>query len=246
MTRETPDGLRALVTGASGGIGRAIAIDLARTGASVILHYSSGRERAEKTLALIDEIGGHACLASADLRDVDALPDFMAGCGQFDVLVNNSGIARGHALESTTTADFDQVFDTNVKGTFFLTQAALPFIRDGGSIINVSSMVSLRAYPSTIAYAMTKAAINAFTRCLAADLAPRGINVNAIAPGATDSGFLDSIKGRPDVMEAIVEQTAMGRLGKPADIAGVVQFLASPAAAWITGQVIEASGGMHL
>lgn len=239
-------GRTAVITGASGGIGRAIALRLAKAGADIVVHYTNGSERAAETVRLVQEAGAIARCGRADLRDLPSVTAFVNDCGPFDILVNNAGVARGHALGGTTEEEFDAVFNTNVKGTFFLTQAAVPQLCDGGAIVNISSMVSLAAYPSTLPYSMSKAAINAFTRSLAADLAPRGITVNAVAPGATDSDFLDSLRRRPDAMAAVLAQTAFGRLGRPDEIAGVVEFLVSAAGQWVTGQVIAASGGMHL
>jgi len=240
-------GKHAFVTGASGGIGRAIALSLAEAGARVSVHFSSGAERAAETASLIQDVGGEATVVQADLRDPVAHAALVESLvGPVDILVNNAGIACGSTLAATSIEDYDRVFDTNVRGVFFLTQALLGRIPDGGVIINISSMVSLHAYPSVNAYSMSKAAVNAFTRSLAADLGPRGIRVNAVAPGATDSDFLASIRDNAQVMSAIAGQTAFGRLGQPGEVAQVVRFLASPAGAWITGQVIQASGGMHL
>lgn len=240
-------GKTALVTGASGGIGRAIALQLAQAGADVIVHYANGQDRAEETVRLITGAGGRARSAQADLRSAAGVRALVAASGQgIDILVNNAGVARGQTLEETTEEDFDTVFSTNVRGVFFLTQALLPHLNDHASIINISSMVSIVAYPSVIAYSMSKAAQNAFTLSLAAHLAPRGIRVNGIAPGATDSDFLSGIKDNAQVMGAITGMTAFGRLGTPDEIARAVTFLASPDGAWITGQVIQVSGGMHL
>lgn len=240
-------GKNALVTGASGGIGRAIALHLAKEGASVAVHYGRGRDRAEETLRLITEAGGSGRLVEADLRNIADIQRVAAGfAGGIDILVNNAGVARGQTLKHTTEDEFDTVFDTNVKATFFLTQALLPMLRTGASIINISSMVSIVAYPSTISYSMSKAALNHFTRSLAADLAARGIRVNGIAPGATDSEFLSGIRDNEAVMQGIASVTAFGRLGTPDEIAQAVAFVAAPESAWITGQVIQVSGGMHL
>lgn len=240
-------GKTALVTGASGGIGRAIAVLLGQGGADVIVHYATGRDRAEETATLVRAASGTAKLIQADLRQSAGVREVADACGtRLDILVNNAGVARGHSLEHTEEGDFDTVFETNVRSVFFLTQALLPKMKAGASIVNISSMVSIVAYPSTISYAMSKAALNSFTRSLAADLGPRGIQVNAVAPGATDSEFLKSIRDNPEIMAGICAATAFGRLGTPEDIAHAVAFLASPDSGWITGQVLQASGGMHL
>lgn len=241
------NGKAALVTGASGGIGRAIALHLAAAGAYVLVHYASGRQRAGDVVGEITGAGGRARSVQADLRDAAGVQALVAECGEgLDILVNNAGIARGQTLEATTAEDFDEMFATNVKAVFFLTQALLPRVRDGGAIINISSMVSIVAYPSVIAYSMSKAAQNAFTRSLAAHVGTRGIRVNGVAPGATDTDFLSGIKDNDAVMSGIKAVTAFGRLGTPDEIAQAVTFLAAPQSAWITGQVLQASGGMHL
>ncbi|TXC67932.1 SDR family oxidoreductase [Sphingomonas ginsenosidivorax] len=246
MTNKTLDGKIALVTGASGGIGQAIAMHLAKAGAHVMVHYSGNKAAADKTVAVIADNGGNAQSVQADLRDPGAIDALVGQVETLDILVNNAGIADGADILATTRDQYDAVFDTNVKAMFFLTQALLPKMQDGGSIINTSSTVSIAAYPEYIVYAMSKNTVNAFTRSLAAGVAKRQITVNAVLPGATDTDFINSVRDYPGVMEAIAAQTALGRLGKPDDIAPVVTFLASPAGHWITGQCIQANGGMHL
>ncbi len=246
MTQKI-SGRTALVTGASGGIGRATAIRLAEAGAHVLVHYAQGEDRAAETVRQIRDRGGEATPVKADLTDLATIPPLIDACnGSIDILVNNAGVARDGRLADTDLDAFDTVFATNVRGTFFLTQAVLPHIPDGGAIINISSMVSIAAYPAIIAYAMSKAAINSFTRSLAADLGERKIRVNAVAPGATDTALLSPIRDIPEAMAGLNAITAFGRLGTPDEIANVVAFLASPEGSWITGQVIQASGGMHL
>ena len=245
----------ALVTGASRGIGRAVALRLAGQGAMVAVHFGKEAASAERTVASIAENGGTAFPVGADLhsdgaigRLFDTLDAELAarGASGLDILVNNAGVGMMARLGETEEASYDKLFDVNVKGLFFVTQAALPRLRDGGRIINVSSMVSVAAYPSCIAYAMTKASVNQFTRSLAADLGARRITVNAVAPGATATDFLGELQENEAFMKAIVAQTALGRIGTADDIAGVVAFLASSAGGWVTGQLIQASGGMHL
>jgi NAD(P)-dependent dehydrogenase (short-subunit alcohol dehydrogenase family) len=241
----------ALVTGASGGIGRAVALYLAHAGARVAVHYGSNHRAALETLAAIEAAGGSAFPLGADLRDGDQRQALLEqldqqGVDQLDILVNNAGIGLMGHIDQTAEEDFARVFDTNVKGAFFLTQALLPRLRDGGAIINVSSVVALSAYPACIAYSMSKAALNAFTRSLASELGPRRIRVNAVAPGATDTAFIGDLSLHPDARAALESATAFQRLGQPEEIASVVAFLASPGGAWITGQIVTASGGMHL
>lgn len=246
MSNQKLAGKLALVTGASGGIGKAIAIQLAEAGAKVIVHYSGNKAAADMTVAAITERGGSALSVQANLRDSSAIDHLVEQIEALDILVNNAGVADGADLAGTTRDQYDAVFDTNVKAMFFLTQALLPKLRDGGSIINTSSTVSIAAYPDYIVYSMSKTAVNGFTRSLAAGLAKRQITVNAVLPGATDTDFLNSVRDIPGVLDAIASQAALGRLGTPDDIASVVTFLASPEGHWITGQLIQANGGMHL
>lgn len=246
MQTEQLTGQRALVTGASGGIGAAISEELARRGAYLVLHYGRSGAQAERTLERVRNAGSDGRLVQADLRDGAAIAELARAAGELDILVNNAGISLGGSLESTTEDDFDLTFDTNVKGTFFLTKALVGSLREGGAVVNISSMVSMAAYPNTITYSMAKTALNAFTRSLAVDLAARRITVNAVAPGATDTEFLARARDVPEFLEGIAASTALGRLARPEEIARVVAFLVSDDGAWVTGQVIQASGGMHL
>lgn len=248
-------GKTALVTGASRGIGRSIATRLAADGAVIAVHYGQHRKGAEETVAMIEAAGGTAFAIGADVTSTEAIDALfpallteLAARGHegIDVLVNNAGIGGGGNIEAVTGQEFDRLFATNVKGPFFLTQHALPSLRAGGRVINISSMVSLAAYPNSIAYAMTKAALNSFTVSLAADLAQRGITVNAVAPGATATDFIAPLLADPKAAAFYAKAAALRRIGEPEDIAWVVAFLASADGGWITGQVIEASGGMHL
>ncbi|WP_455959529.1 SDR family NAD(P)-dependent oxidoreductase [Methylorubrum aminovorans] len=240
-------GKTALVTGASGGIGRAIAQHLAAAGAEIVVHYGSGHDRAEETVRLVTTAGGKARSVQADLSKTSDIEKLAGECaGGLDILVNNAGIARGYTIDHTSEEDFDSVFSTNVKGIFFLTKAILPRLNSGASIVNISSMVSIAAYPAYLAYGMSKSAVNSFTRSLAAELGPRGIRVNAIAPGATDTEFVSSVRDNPEIMAGINAATALGRMGTPDEIARAVTWVASPEGGWITGQVIQVSGGMHL
>ncbi|MBZ9649892.1 SDR family oxidoreductase [Sphingobium sp. 3R8] len=246
------EGKTALVTGASRGIGKAIAKRLARDGAFVLCHYRQGREGAEATVAKIVESGGKAAVLGGDVRDsseIDKLfaeVDHILADRPLDILVNNAGVGGGGSLNEVSEAYLDDLLATNVKGTFLVTQKAVSRIPDGGRIINISSMVGLAAYPGTIAYALTKAAVNSFTRSLAADLGKRGVTVNAVAPGATDTDFIAKLLEDPELTRYYAAQAALNRIGQPDDIAAVVAFLASDDGRWVTGQVLEASGGMHI
>jgi 3-oxoacyl-[acyl-carrier protein] reductase len=244
----------ALVTGASGGIGREIALRLAADHL-VLAHHGRNAEGGAETVRQIESGGGEAVAFGADLTSLDAIGGLFSAIDvelaarrleKLDVLVNNAGTGGGGGIGTVDEAAFDRLFDTNVKGTFFVTKHAVDRLRDGGSIVNISSMVSRAAYPGSIAYGMSKAAINSLSTSLAAGLGQRGITVNAVAPGATDTVFIDAVTSDPARMAGIVGGTALGRLGQPRDIAGIVAFLASDDGAWITGQVIEVSGGMHL
>lgn len=249
------DSKTALVTGASGGIGRAIARRLADAGATVAVHFNSGEDRGRETVDLIKEAGGKAFALQADLRSVDSIGSLFGeldsqfailGYAGLDILVNNAGKGSGLTIAQVDEAAFDLMIESNTKSTFFVTKAALERIPEGGRIINISSMVSVAAYPQGIAYSLAKAAVNAFTRSLAAGLGPRRISVNAVVPGATDTALMGPALQNPEMVARIEQMTALGRIGQPEDIAAVALFLASPEGGWITGQTIQASGGMHL
>jgi 3-oxoacyl-[acyl-carrier protein] reductase len=249
------NGKTALVTGASRGIGRQIALKLAGEGALVAAHYGKTKDGALAVVKDIEAAGGRAFAIGADVGDITQIAAMFEGLGReltargangLDILVNNAGVGAAGDVSSTTEQDFDRVFDTNVKGLLFVTQHAMPLLRDGGRIINLSSMVGHNAYPGAIAYAASKAAVDSMTLSLAAGLGPRGITVNAVAPGATKTDFIAFLMDNEPMIRALEAQTALGRLGVAEDIAGVVCFLASDEARWITGERIRASGGMQL
>jgi len=251
----TLQGKVALVTGASRGIGRAIALKLASQGATVAVHFGANRDAAEAVLSQIEAEGGQGFLLQADVTHVDQIAAMFTaldaelerlGRARLDILVNNAGIGVTGDVETTSEADFDRVFATNVKGLLFVSQQAVPRLADGGRIINISSMVGHNAYPGAIAYAATKAAVDSMTQSMALGLGARGITVNAVAPGATDTDFIDFVMKDPAIVAHIEGQTALGRIGQAPDIAEVVAFLASDAAGWVTGERVRASGGMHL
>jgi NAD(P)-dependent dehydrogenase (short-subunit alcohol dehydrogenase family) len=245
-------GKTALVTGASRGIGRAIGQRLAIDGAMIAIHYGGNDAAANKTLQAIEQIGGQAFLMKAELGangGVDTLFSKLekALTGRpLDILVNNAAVAPQIALDQTTVEEFDRIFAINVRAPFFIIQRALPLMPDGGRIINISSGVTWFATPATV-YSMTKGALNVLSRSLANSLGSRNITVNTISPGITDTDMNPSIRDKDaKALERVAGMTALGRPGRPADIADAVAFLASDDGRWVTGQTLEVNGGLFL
>lgn len=247
----------ALVTGASGGIGRAIALRLAIDGALVGVHYGNNASAAEETLELITSSGGRGFTVQGRLEDIDSLEQMfvafdrllteLTGQRKFDILVNNAGIDRHGTIEEITPEVFDEMFRTNVRGPFFLTQRALPRMKENGRIINLSSGLVRNATPFHTVYTMTKGAIDKFTLVLAQHLGPRGITVNSVAPGSTDTNMTASyFRDNPEHEAFIASITALRRVGRPEDIADVVAFLASDNGRWVTANWVDATGGQGL
>ena len=236
----------AIVTGASGGIGRAVAVRLAQEGIAVAVHYAGNRDRAQQTADEVVAAGGRALVVTADAADEDQVATMFdqveAEFGGVDVVVNTAGIMQLSPLAELNLHDFDQMHRTNVRGTFVVDQQAARRVRAGGAIINFSSSVVKIALPSYTAYAATKGAVDAMTLILAKELRGRDITVNAVAPGPTATPlFLD---GKPQqVIDTLKNMSPLERLGEPADIAEAVAFLAGPAR-WVNGQVIYANGGV--
>jgi NAD(P)-dependent dehydrogenase (short-subunit alcohol dehydrogenase family) len=245
-------GRTALVTGASRGIGRVIATRLAARGAMVIVHFGTNKDGAAATVEEIERSGGTALAVGAELGvdgDVETLFEGVeAGLAgrPLDILVNNAAVLPAGPLASTTRTDFDRLFAVNVRAPYFIIQRAVPLLRDGGRIVTISSVATRMANPTQTSFAMTKGAVETMSRTLANELGVRGITVNAVAPGATRTAVNEAFFDTPGLTELIVGATALDRLGEPEDVADVVTFLASDAARWITGQVIDASGGLFL
>ncbi len=238
----------ALVTGGSRGIGRAIAISLAGAGATVVINYKSNQAAADEVVAAITAADGQALAVQADVssqEEVERLFKTVADrYGRLDILVNNAGITRDTLLLRMKEDDFDAVLDTNLRGVYLCTRAALrPMTRArGGRIINITSVVGLMGNAGQSNYAAAKAGIIGFTKSVAREMASRNITVNAVAPGYIDTE-LTSVLGE-QVRAAILEAIPLGRLGTPEDVAGLVCFLASDVAAYMTGQTLTVDGGM--
>lgn len=247
----------ALVTGGSRGLGKNMSLQLAKSGHDIILTYRSNQAEADKVVAEIQAIGQKAIAYQLDTGDTKSFDGFLAtvaahlqentGEGKFDFLVNNAGIDRSSLIPDTTEEDFDELYQVHLKGVYFLTQKALPFINNNGRIINLSTGLARFATPGYAAYASMKGAIEVFTRYLAKEVGTRGITANVVAPGIIETDFTKSVFERaPQAIEYISAHTALGRTGVPDDIGGVVAFLCTEEARWITAQRIEASGGMFL
>ncbi|XRQ10311.1 SDR family oxidoreductase [Actinomadura welshii] len=251
------DGKVALVTGGSRGIGRAIAERLGREGAVVAVGFARDRGAADEVVARIRKDGGRAFPVQAELGRRGAAAELWAGFdseverhagrGGVDVIVNNAAIGRSADLESLTEDEFDELFAVNVRAPFFIVQQGLSRLRDGGRIVNVSSGAARLAMPEIMAYGSTKGALDTFTLNLAKQLGPRGITANSVAPGIVDTdnnaGWL---RGNPEAEAHASSLAALGRVGQPDDIAGIVAFLASDDARWVTGRVVDATGGAGL
>jgi 3-oxoacyl-[acyl-carrier protein] reductase len=240
----------AVVTGASKGIGAAIAQALAAEGAKVVVNYASGKAGAEAVVAAIEQAGGQAVAVHGDVSkaaDVQGVIDAaVTRFGGLDVLVNNAGVYEMAPLEAVTEASYRRMFDINVLGVLLTTQAAAKHMKAGASVINISSVVSSLRPPGSAVYSASKGAVDAITGVLAKEFGPRRIRVNAINPGVVETqgthaaGFIGS-----PFEAGVVAQTPLGRIGQPGDIAAVAVFLASDDSAWITGENIMTSGGMR-
>jgi 3-oxoacyl-[acyl-carrier protein] reductase len=241
----------AVVTGASKGIGAAVAKQLASEGASVVVNYASSKDAAERVVAEIKSKGGKAIAVQADIAkksDIERLfTETKKTFGRLDVLVNNAGIYEFAPLENVTAENFHKQYDLNVLGILFASQeAAKYFGAEGGSIVNVSSIASTLAPASAAVYAGTKAAVNSTTKVLANELGPRKIRVNAVSPGMVDTeGYRAAGIGESEWRKLVESQTPLGRIGKPEDIAPAVAFFASQDSSWITGEILTIAGGFN-
>jgi 3-oxoacyl-[acyl-carrier protein] reductase len=239
----------AVVTGASKGIGAAIAQALGSEGASVVVNYSSSREGADRAVAAITKSGGRAIAVQANVSQSPDITRLFAetqrAFGHLDILVNNAGVYEFSPLDQVTEEHFHKHFNLNVLGLLLATQAAAKqFEAAGGSIINLSSIVSTLAVPESAVYSGTKGAVDAITRSLASELGPRRIRVNAIRPGmVVTEGTRSAGIAESDMRKQVESQTPLGRIGQPRDIAGAAVFLASDDSAWITGETFVISGG---
>lgn len=249
------EGKVALVTGGSRGIGRAISKRLAADGALVAVHYGSKREAALEVVSAIESEGGTAFAIGVDLKAPGAGSKLLAaldveltkirGSDRLDILVNNAGIAPFYGFADTTEAVLDEIYAVNVKAPFFITQEALKRLNDGGRIIFTSSIVVRTPFPAVAAYSALKAPLDNLTKSLAVELGPRGITVNAVAPGVIATDMAEFVHS-PEGEEFTKSKQALKRIGTAEDVADVVGFLAGPDARWVTGETIEVGGGSGL
>ena len=246
-------GRKALVTGSSKGIGHAIAVRLAQEGADVVVNYNSDPKGADEALAEIRAFGRLGASIKADLGDVADVQRLVAesaeALGGLDVLVNNAGIETHAAFWDVTERDFDAVIDVNLKGVFFATQAFVRqrmAVRKPGKVINISSVHEEMAFPNFAAYCASKGGVRMLTRTLAVELGPIGVTINSIAPGAIETPINTKLLNDPVRLKSLVGQIPLGRLGTPADVAGVAVFLASGESDYVTGTTYFVDGGLRV
>jgi NAD(P)-dependent dehydrogenase (short-subunit alcohol dehydrogenase family) len=246
----------ALVTGGSRGLGKNTALKIAEHGSDVILTYRSSRTEADEVVRQIERLGRRAIALALDVEKIASFDGFVTlvraalknwQSEHFDFLVNNAGIGIHASFAETTEAQFDQLMNIHFKGVFFLTQKLLPLIADGGRIVNLSSGLARFSFPGYAAYAAMKGAIEVLSRYMAKELGPRGITVNVVAPGAIETDFGGgAVRDNKQLNAMIASLTALGRVGLPDDIGGVIAALLGAENSWINGQRIEVSGGVFL
>jgi NAD(P)-dependent dehydrogenase (short-subunit alcohol dehydrogenase family) len=246
----------ALVTGGSRGLGKSIALHLAKNGHDVMITYRGSKSDADAVVEEIITLGQKAAAFQLEVTQSQTFDNFFnevssylekeTGVAKFDFLINNAGFGADALISNTEEGLLDTMYNVHVKGVYFLTQKALPYLNNDGRIVNISSALTRFADLGYAAYAMMKGAIDVFTKYAAKELGARGITVNAVAPGLIETDLTKDAFDNPYAVEAVVEGTALGRTGKPDDIGGIVAFLCSKDAGWITGQRIEATGGVLL
>jgi 3-oxoacyl-[acyl-carrier protein] reductase len=251
MADKVLAGKVALVTGGSRGIGAAIAKRLGADGARVVVNYTKAADEAEKVVAAIKKAGSDATAVQADLAQPANIPTLFAAVrkayGRLDILVNNAAIMKRGMLDEVTPEVIDQHLGLNVRGYLLCAKEAAAVLPSGGVVINISSAISRMAYPGAVVYTATKGAIDVMTRVLAAELGPKGIRVNAVAPGSTITDMNGPASGKtPDEAKQEIESTALRRQGQPEDIADAVALLCTDDARWVTGAWVDVSGGIRL
>ncbi len=247
----------ALITGGSRGLGKNMALAIAKKGIDVMITYHSNKEAADQVVKEIQSIGQKAMAFQLDIGNTKSFDNFMkhlsaylqeqTGSPNFDFLINNAGIALYQSITDTTEEQVDTIFNVHYKGVFFLIQKSLPFLNEGGGIINISSGLSRTSIPGSSVYGSMKGAVDVLTRYLAKELGPRKIRANVVAPGAIETDFGGGrTRDNKEINARIASMTALGRVGLPDDIGGVVAFLCTEDARWINGQRIEVAGGQAL
>ncbi len=247
----------ALVTGGSRGLGKNMAIAIAKKGLDVILTYNSKQDEATEVVKEVEALGQKAVALQLNVADSKSFEGFYGqvkqalkdnfGTEQFQYLVNNAGVGLHVSFAETTEEQFDNLVNIHLKGVFFLTQKALPLLQNGGGIINISSGLARFSFPNASAYGAMKGGVETLTRYMAKELGGRGLRANSVAPGAIETDFNGgAVRDNAELNKAVASQTALGRVGLPDDIGGVVAFLCTDEARWVNGQRIEVSGGMML
>jgi 3-oxoacyl-[acyl-carrier protein] reductase len=242
------NGKIAIITGASRGIGRQVAIQLAQSGAKVVVNYSSNREKADEVVKTIEQFGGEAAAIHADVSKVSEVEGLFSETlerfGRVDILVNNAGIMEMRAITDVTEEMFDRHFTINVKGTYFACQQAMKHMAQGGTIVNFSTSISGAMLPTYSIYAATKGAVEQLTRQLAKEFGPKDIVINCIAPGQVATELFLTGKSE-ELIDSYRRMNAFGRLGEPQDIANAIELLVSDKVRWMTGQTIRVNGGFN-